>query len=404
LARVFEDLNPKMNSTDRWLPVLDKILTASLILFVMFSMFSISITQIAFAVGTVAWLTKVSLTKSWSRVRFPLGMPFLLFILASILAVALAVDPGYSYKSLKKLLQILIFFWAVNSVRDEKQRDFLVLVLVAAGCISALVGISQGLLTPVTTETRVEGTMSVYMTFAGILMLVGLVALGRLLFRQPRENWLGGAVFLIVICLLLTLTRQAWLGFMTGFVFLVLVWRIRLLWGVPVLLVLVLLFSPVGVKDRLHSMVNLQDWTFQSRLALWQGGWEVFKDYPVTGCGFRCMDLVHTNYPDPTGYIKKYRGMHNNFVQLAVDTGILGLSAWISIWVGFFLYFFRKSRDSAERTYTRWVLPGCAAAVLGFLAGGLFEVNFYDSEVAMLLYFIMALPFMNQNSEPGEKV
>lgn len=404
MARVFEDLNPKMNSTDRWLPVLDKILTASLILFVMFSMFSISITQIAFAVGTVAWLTKVSLTKSWSRVRFPLGIPFLLFILASILAVALAVDPGYSYKSLKKLLQILIFFWAVNSVRDEKQRDFLVLVLVAAGCISALVGISQGLLTPVTTETRVEGTMSVYMTFAGILMLVGLVALGRLLFRQPRENWLGGAVFLIVICLLLTLTRQAWLGFMTGFVFLVLVWRIRLLWGVPVLLVLVLLFSPVGVKDRLHSMVNLQDWTFQSRLALWQGGWEVFKDYPVTGCGFRCMDLVHTNYPDPTGYIKKYRGMHNNFVQLAVDTGILGLSAWISIWVGFFLYFFRKSRDSAERTYTRWVLPGCAAAVLGFLAGGLFEVNFYDSEVAMLLYFIMALPFMNQNSEPGEKV
>ena len=126
-----------------------------------------------------------------------------------------------------------------------------------------------------------------------------------------------------------------------------------MLWGVPVLLVLVLLFSPVGVKDRLHSMVNLQDWTFQSRLALWQGGWEVFKDYPVTGCGFRCMDLVHTNYPDPTGYIKKYRGMHNNFVQLAVDTGILGLIAWISIWVGFFLYFFRKSRDSAERTYTR---------------------------------------------------
>ena len=393
-----------MNSTDRWLPVLDKVLAASLILFVMFSMFSISITQISFAVGTVAWLTKVSLTHSWGQVRFPLGIPFVLFILASILAVALAVDPGYSVKSLKKLLQILIFFWAVNSVRDEKQRDFLVLVLIAAGCVSALVGISQGLLTPVTTATRVAGTMSVYMTFAGILMLAGLLALGRLLFRQPREKWLGGAVFLIVVCLLLTLTRQAWLGFMAGFVFLVLVWRIRLLWGVPVLLVLILLFAPQGVKDRLHSMVNLQDWTFQSRLALWQGGWEVFKDYPVTGCGFRCMDLVHTNYPDPTGYIKKYRGMHNNVVQLAVDTGFLGLSAWISIWVGFFLYFFRKSRGLAKGSYSGWVLPGCAASVLGFLAGGLFEVNFYDSEVAMLLYFIMALPFMNQNSEPVETV
>ena len=35
--------------------------------------------------------------------------------------------------------------------------------------------------------------------------------------------------------------------------------------------------------------------------------------------------------------------------------------------------------------------PG--GAVIGLHVGGLFEVNFYDSEVIMLLYFIMALPF-----------
>ena len=395
-----------MNPSEPLLSALDKILAGSLILFVMFSMFSISITQIAFAVGTVAWLTKVSLTKSWSQVRLPLGIPFLLFALASILAVVLAVDPSYSVKPLKKLLQILIFFWAVNSVRNDKQRDFLVLLLVVAGCVSALYGIYQGLLTPVTMGSelekgsRVEGTMSIYMTFAGILMLVGLLAMGRFLFRLPREKWLGVSVVLITVCLLLTLTRQAWLGFLTGLVFLVFVWQKRLLWGIPVLLVLVLLFSPAGVKDRLHSMVNLQDWTFQSRLALWRGGWEVFKDHPLTGCGFRCMDLVHTEYPDPTGYIKKYRGMHNNPVQLAVDTGILGLTAWVSIWICFFLYLYRKSRKPPESPNSRWVLPGCSAAVLGFLAGGMFEVNFYDSEVVMLLYFIMALPFMEGDAEP----
>ena len=36
---------------------------------------------------------------------------------------------------------------------------------------------------------------------------------------------------------------------------------------------------------------------------------------------------------------------------------------------------------------------GSAAAVTGFLVAGFFETNFYDSEVSMLLYFIMALPF-----------
>ena len=97
-----------MNSTHRLTPVLDKVLTLSLILFVMFSMFSISITQIAFAVGTVAWLTKASLNNSLKQVRFPLGIPFLLFISACVLAVVTAVDPGYSVKPLKKLLQILL--------------------------------------------------------------------------------------------------------------------------------------------------------------------------------------------------------------------------------------------------------------------------------------------------------
>lgn len=394
-------------STHRWTPVLDRVITLSLILFVMFSMFSISITQIAFAVGTVAWLTKASLTKSWSRARFPLGIPFLLFIAACILAVVTAVDPGYSVKSLKKLLQILIFFWAVNSIKDEKERDFLVLLLVVAGCVAALYGIYQGLLTPVTMGSelekgvRVEGTMSIYMTFAGILMLAGLVTLGRFLLRKPRENWLGGAVFLIIICLLLTLTRQAWLGFLTGLVFLVFVWKIRLLWGIPALLALALLVSPVGVKERIHSMVDLTDWTLQSRLALWQGGWQVLKDYPLTGCGFRCMDLVAVNYPDPTGYIKKYRGMHNNFVQLAVDTGLLGLTAWISIWACYFMALFKRTRAPAENSSSSWVIHGSAAAILGFLAGGTFEVNFYDSEVSMLMYFIMALPFVAE--KPGPK-
>ena len=41
----------------------------------------------------------------------------------------------------------------------------------------------------------------------------------------------------------------------------------------------------------------------------------------------------------------------------------------------------------------RWVILGSATATLAFLAGGFFESNLYDSEVVMLIYLIMALPF-----------
>jgi hypothetical protein len=46
---------------------------------------------------------------------------------------------------------------------------------------------------------------------------------------------------------------------------------------------------------------------------------------------------------------------------------------------------------------------GSGSAVVGFLAGGMFENNFYDSEVAMLLFFIMALPFCGQKQKLGRE-
>ena len=128
-------------------------------------------------------------------------------------------------------------------------------------------------------------------------------------------------------------------------------------------------------------------------MALWQGGWLVFMDHPLTGCGFKCIDALNQNYPDPTGIIGKLRGMHNNFLQLAVDTGLFGLIAWISIWVTYFMTLYQRLIvNSGDLVYKKDAM-GSAAAVLGFLVAGFFETNFYDSEVSMLLYFIMALPF-----------
>ena len=140
-------------------------------------------------------------------------------------------------------------------------------------------------------------------------------------------------------------------------------------------------------------MISGKDMTFRMRVALWKGGWEIFKDYPLTGCGFRCVDLVNSQYPDDTGFIKQLRGMHNNFIQLAVDTGIIGLTAWLVIWFCFFRNLYHKTIDEGEDSPERWVIFGSAAAGLAFLAGGCFESNFYDSEVVIVLYFIMALPF-----------
>ena len=99
-----------MNSySEKITPILNKIILVSLFTFAAFSMFSISIAQIAAGVGGLAWLFRTHLTESWSEQRWPLGISFGLYVLACLIAVADAYDVGYSYPALKKLFEILIF-------------------------------------------------------------------------------------------------------------------------------------------------------------------------------------------------------------------------------------------------------------------------------------------------------
>ena len=392
--------------------IIDKMLTVTLFLFAVSSMFSISISQISAGIGGFLWLIKTHLTKKWKEQCWPLGIPVLLFALASLLAVADAYDVSHSYKSLKRLLEFLIFFWVLNCVRENNLRNSLSLVLIASATLAGLFGLYQYwqdlTINEVESLNRPEGSLSTYMTFAGLLMLVGVLALAWVMFQKPRQRWVWTSIGIITLALLLTLTRQAWFGFLIGSVFLVSVWRKKMLLLLPIMLLVVYTVSPLSVQTRILVPFLGMDRTFETRTNLWQVGWEIFKDYPLTGCGFRCVDLIYNQYPDPLyekthdlrRSVKYLRGMHNNFMQLAVDTGILGLTAWLGIWVCFFRLLYHRAKAIKKDPQERWAIYGSAAAVLAFLAGGFFESNLYDSEVAMVLYFIMALPFSGTQNNP----
>ena len=407
---------------DKTIAILDKTIIGSLYVFTTFSMFSISITQIFAGVGGLAWLLRTHLTESWHEQRWPLAIPFGLYVLACLIAVADAYDVGYSYPALKKLFEILIFFWVINCVQRKRLRESLIILLIISATVAGLYGFYQAWQDGVNLGARVAGTMSIYMTFAGLLMIVGMLSLGRMIFRRPQEMWLWPSVAIITVCLLFTLTRQAWLGFLIGLSFLLFTWKKKLvlIFSVSIMIVVLVFSHQVtsgiqnlvsgkpdpnnsfmwNLKYRFQDMFSGNDSTFLMRKALWLGGWEIFKDHPLTGCGFSCVDLINSQYPDPTGYIKQIRGMHNNFVQLAVDTGLLGLTSWMGIWFCFFRLLYERSAALKHDPPSCWVLVGSAAAGIAFLTGGCFESNFYDSEVVMVLYFIMALPFCgSQNNE-----
>ncbi len=79
------------NSFEKIVPVLDKMIIVSLFVFTAFTMFSISITQIAGGIGGLAWIVRTHITGTWNEQRWPLGIPFALFALACMVAVVLCL-------------------------------------------------------------------------------------------------------------------------------------------------------------------------------------------------------------------------------------------------------------------------------------------------------------------------
>ena len=85
--------------------------------------------------------------------------------------------------------------------------------------------------------------------------------------------------------------------------------------------------------------------------------------------------------------------LHNNLLQIAAERGLLGLTAWLWLMIALVIGGWRVLRHAgafgAGGPEARAALAGMAA----FLTMGLFEYNFSDSEVLMILLYAVSLPF-----------
>ena len=85
-----------------------------------------------------------------------------------------------------------------------------------------------------------------------------------------------------------------------------------------------------------------------------------------------------------------------------VERGVLGLAAWLAIWIAFYWRAIGLLRAlDASQTRERALVAGSVAAVTGFLVAGLSEYNFGDSEVVMAAWAVMALPWAVDRPKAG---
>ncbi len=372
-----------------------RVVDAAIVAFLLCSVLSITGAQAAILVALAAWLYERLRATDDRRLHWPLLWPMAAFYLASILASVTAVEPLHSFKDLRSVFEPAFFFLLVNHISGEERATTLSYVLIAAATVMAVYGLTQSLAQG--PAFRVHGTMSIYMTFAGILMLIALVVLAHLLFipRSRLSYGFLGSLVLLTAALVMTHTRGAWIGLAAGVTLIVGFRQKRLLLALPVVAVVIFLASPEAVRTRIRSIVDPQDVTARERLYMWSSGLHILHDRPLTGVGIRGVKIVYQAYKHPDA-VRDQRGhLHNNLIQIAAERGLIGAACWLWIWVAFYRDAWGTVRGLTPGTPRAMALGvGSLAGITGFHVAGLFEYTFGDSEVIMLVYFLMALPYI----------
>jgi O-antigen ligase len=199
----------------------------------------------------------------------------------------------------------------------------------------------------------------------------------------------------MVAALVMTHTRGAWMGFAAGGALLMGCRQKRLLLALPVVAVVIFLASPEPVRARIRSIVDPQDVTARERLYMWGSGVQIIRDHPWTGVGINGVRGVYQAYKHPDA-VREQRGhLHNNVLQIAAERGLIGVTCWLWIWVAFYHQAWKIFRGLAPHNHRGLALVvGSLAGVTGFHVAGLFEFTFGDAEVIILVYVLMALPYV----------
>jgi O-antigen ligase len=380
-----------------------------LVVFVLGLGLSITLSETSLGLLTALLLRRLRDPGNRVPTRWPLWQPIAAFVIVSLVSALASDDPRAALASCKGLLLVAAFYVTVNALPGpEDARRFLSGLLIVVAVASA-VAILQTAVCPGSAPDygsplwlyhrcyRGRGFFSIYMTLAGVTSLVLLANLPRLLPGPERSRWLRIPWLVSLGGLVATYTRGAWLGFAAGALALLPTTRSGrwTLLGGLIALGLLVLAGPPHLRDRLLTMGDPDDPTVKERVYMWRSGLAMWSGHRLLGVGPGGVKRGYEVYALPEAVKKRTGHVHNTPLQILVERGLIGLVAWLWIWGAFYTCSIGLLRrlSEAERA-ERALVAGSLTAITGFLVAGLSEYNFGDSEVVMVAWCVMALPFI----------
>ncbi len=269
-------------------------------------------------------------------------------------------------------------------------------------------------------DYRITGPIGDPNFYAQILLVLVPLALERLWHeRQPILRFLAGwALAVCLLSIIFTFSRGAFLGLIIITILFIWHYRIRF---VPLLITLLLgsfllQFVPEQYSERVQTMTNLipglsqedarNDSSFRGRLSETQAGWRMFKEHPLLGVGLNNYAVHYQTYSRQIGIDSRLedRAAHNLYLEIAAETGLLGLTVFGTLLAFTFISLNKAYRklNQVGQLHEANMLHAFTLGLFGYLVAAFFLHAAYPRYLWLLLGIGLAVSQTVNNTKQSD--
>lgn len=380
-----------------------RVLEAALYVMLFLLPFSMAAVEIGFGIMLLGWILERWGSRwqetAWSERSLWMVLAAMVgYLVVCAASVAVSDFPQKSLTGLinKWLEYLVLFVMATDLGKRPEIVKRAVAVLVCSSVFVVLEGVWQELFGKglfrgysVRTYWRMTGPYTNPNDLAIYLMVILLVLIAWSMTLRVRNRLaVGGWVLILVACLARTEAQGPLLGLAAGF--LAAISRHRALrWSGVLIMVVTLLCAAAFLQrtGKLSMLFSRNDIGTVDRIAMWKTAVRMIKDRPILGHGLNTFMARYLDYW--VGGQKQPRYAHNCYLQVAAETGLLGLGSFL--WLLWCVFCRIRAALHSPFCDERLVLLGLYAGLVAFSIQAALDTNFYSLRQAALFWVLAGL-------------
>lgn len=375
--------------------------------------FSKSISEIGITLAIVAWVIQRLMNRDLKPARIEMGIALAVFVIAIIPSFCNSGYPALSIKAFFTKVLKYVFLCVVMSdtIRTKERLKDLLLIAFLSIMLVMVDGFVQyyttgydflhnypsfkmrlGYRTDGNFLGAVEGFFRGFPTacfpfpndFAAwiLLMLLPLACVTIFDMKKSGFRYLTGIVSIGLFYLFfLAKARGAWVGLGISMIYIAI--SKRKAW-IALLLIMILAGSILIKSEMTRSIFSTG--SLSDRFNMLGTSWQIFAKHPVIGNGLNTFFVNYKKYRNDEWKDAKGSYAHNCYLQMAADTGLVGLAGFIFLIISYFREVI-KAVTIIKDDFYRTVLWGISIGVFAFLIHSFFDTNLYSLNLATLFWF-----------------